>query len=377
MQRLRIAILLPAMFITFGLMVQAQDWQGESDPPLLPLTAEEQKLDPRKIIAEQPDFVADQEGDYVGGSRHAIRFKRKIAKSGNRFAVIDDFRTTVTDLGKSVLSMNGNEREYEFLTIGNFEDRHLEDCDFRELLSLPKATFSIRGRRVMYGRSCLEIEISNIFQDDAGRKLWLLADPQAQNLIIAFRSFNKHNVTQLHLSNISFKPPMELFEIPPGYSEIKKIEWKRIKSARVFFGSTFDKDAFVFQNQNGELFVSVSEPHPNTGSPYPWTYLVFEDGEKGIRVDAPAGMETVVTASGDLLSATDDVGFSREFLTPDSQEQGDEVPQTDSRPPTKKSDGPKPRGGIQDGKRWVEFPSLDYRTNRTIIRIEWDEAGIK
>lgn len=377
MQRRFLAVLLPAIFIAFGLVAPAQDWQRENDPPLLPLTAEEQKLDPRKIIAEQPDFVADQEGGYVGGSRHAILFKRKIAKLGNRFAVIDGFWTTVTDLGKSVLSMNGNEREYEFLTIGNFEDRILEACDFRELLSLPNATFSIRGRRVMYGRSCLEIEVSNIFEDDPERKLWLLSDPQAQNLIIAFRSFNEHNVTLLHLSNISFKPPRELFEIPPGYSEIEKFEWKRVKSAKVFFGGTLDKDAFVFQNQAGVLFVRVFEPHPNTGSPYPWEYLVFPKSEKEIRVWTSVFQETVVTASGDLLSATDDVGFSREFLTLDSQESGDEAPQSDSPSPAKKSDGPKPRGGVQNGKRWVEFPSLDYRTNRTIIRIEWDETAIK
>ncbi len=369
MQRQFLAILLPAIFIAFGLVARAQDWQRENDPPLLPLTPEEQRLDPRKIIAEQPDFVADQEGGY-SAHRHGIRLQRRVAKLGNRFAVIDGFWTTVTDLGKSVLSMNGNEREYEFLTIGNFEDRILEACDFRELLSLPKATFSIRGRRVMYGSSCLEIEVSNIFEEDAGRKLWLLSDPQAQNLIIAFRSFNEHNVTQLHLSNISFKPPKELFEIPPGYSEIEKFEWKRVKSARVFFGNTLNKDAFVFQNQAGVLFVKVFES-------YPWTYLVFPESEKETRVDAPAFGQTVVTASGDLLSNTDDVGFSKELFTLGNEDINDEVPQSDSPSTAKKSDGPKPRGGIQNGKRWVEFPSLDYRTNRTIIRIEWDEAAIK
>lgn len=364
------------MFITFGLMVQAQDWQRENDPPLLPLTAEEQKLDPRKIIAEQPDFVADQVGGY-SAHRHGMLLQRRVAKSGNRFAIINDGRTTVFDLGKSVLTLRHDERRFEYLTFGEFENRHLEDCDFRELLSLPKATFSIRGRRVMYNRSCLEIEVSNIVEWDADRKLWLLADPDAGNLIIAFRSFNKYNETQLHLSNISFKPPKELFEIPTGYSEIKKFEWKRVKSAKVFFGNTLNKDAFVFRNQEGVLFVRVFEPHPNTGSPYPWTYLVFPESEKETRVDAPAFQETVVTASGNPLSNMDDVGFSRELLTLDSQEPGDEAPQSDSPLTANKSDGPKPRGGIQNGKRWVEFPSLDYRTNRTIIRIEWDEQGIK
>lgn len=376
MQRLRIAILLPAMFITFGLMVQAQDWQRENDPPLLPLTAEEQKLDPRKIIAEQPDFMANQEGGY-SGHQHAVMIYRRIAKRGNRFAIINDVRTTIFDLGKSVLSIHHSDQEYEYLTIGDFQDRILMDCDFRELLSLPKATFSIRGRRVMYGRSCLEIEISNIYEDDTERKLWLLADPQAQNLIIAFRSFSKYSETRLQLSNISFKPPKELFEIPPGYSEIKKFEWKRIKSAKVFFGDTLDKDAFVFQNQEGVLFVRVFEPHPNTGSPFPWEYLVFPKSEKEIRVWTSVFQETVVTASGNPLSNMDDVGFSRELLTLDSQEPGDEAPQSDSPLTANKSDGPKPRGGIQNGKRWGEFASLDYRTNRTIIRIEWDEQGIK
>lgn len=358
MKRLFIAILLSASFVASGLVAQAQEWQRENDPPLVPLTAEEQKLDPRKIIAEQPDFVADQEY-YYRGPRDAVSFQRKVGKAGTRFGIFSDVQSAITDLGKSKIILDHGQRQFERLTLDDAEERSVEDSDFRELLSRPKAVISIRGRRLVRNRMCIEMEVANVSEEDPSRKLWLWVDTDRKNLIIGFRTSNQANELNCFLSDISFKPSREMFEIPSGYVEVEKFEWKRVKVARVVLDGRSNDGASIFRNSEGTLLARIVRPGSGQdfGHDDEEYFFIFLGGHP-VKVEK-ADFLDLESSSGGAIDNRVDNAFSKW------------IPEPEGKPVCGEPDCPAPRMGDRDGGKWVEFSAPAFRKNRVAIRVEW------
>jgi len=246
--------------------------EAQDEPPLVPLTDSERALDFRGIVANQPDFVAD-EVFFYGEGFGGFSAKRHVARKGNRYFVDTGYVKVITEPGKEI-RLNDRNKTFEETPIGSeFVLGSGQPID-QTLLPLQKgATFVGLATQTIDGHKCLKIEAK---VPDQKAQVFLYAAEDLKYLIIAAQVLNPPRSSIQRLQNISLDVPAVLVEIPQDYRPQPKHKWSRVDSAIVTYDGKPGKHSSVFRSDNGnELFVTLYEPHPATGLPLPWHYLVF------------------------------------------------------------------------------------------------------
>jgi WG repeat protein len=306
---------------------------------LTPLTPEERALDARKVIANQPDFVADL-SYFVGEGFGGYGFAQKLARKGNRYREESEFWIFVGELGKPSARLFPEAKMYD-----DFEPPRGGSADSTPINPAALAqedgvSFSALGTRVIDGHNCLKIEATRTGKPE---KFYFYAALDLQNLVILVQILEPRRNTVQRLGNISFEVPDELVQIPADYKAIKHDRWVKLENAQVKYGRKLAKDFVVFRAPGGQLFVRVND----------WSYLVRPK---------EATVETVfqgliVTRAGEFIWQTKETeGFSA-------------IQYQNPRPPSEweKSEGRR----VIVTPNSVTFRATDYDKTKAMIEVRW------
>jgi hypothetical protein len=328
----------------------AKQSTNQDEPPLLPLTDAERALGFRSIVANQPDFVAD-EVFFYGEGFGGFNAKRHVARKGDRYFVDTGYVKFIVEPGKEIRLNDGN-KTFEETPIGaEFVLGNGHPID-PKLLPLQKgATFVGLGTQTIDGHKCLKIEAKI---PDQNAQVFLYAAEDLKYLIIAAQVLNPPRGAIQRLQNISLDVPPGLVEIPPNYRPLAKHKWSRVDSALVSYDGKPAKDFSVFRSDDGnQLFVTLYEPHPATGLPLPWHYLVFLN-EQTVEIGFQ-GM--LITQDGKLAwDSNAKAAFSNGENKPDKSGypcDGRKCPKTIVAPNS------------------VQFPSVYYEDRKSMVRVTW------
>jgi hypothetical protein len=317
--------------------------RDKEEEVLTPLTPEERSLDPRGVILNQPDFVADLNffvGEGFGGYGGAERLARK----GNRYREESQFWLFIGELGKPSARVFPEDKSYD-----DFESARGGSADSTPInpAALAKedgVSFTALGTRVINDHHCLKIEAT---RKDKPEKFYFYAALDLKNLVIVAQIVHPKQSTIQRLSNISLDVPDSLVQIPSDYKPIEHDRWVKLENAKVKYGGKPSKDFVVFRAPGGQLFVVVND------APYPWTYLVRP--AEAIVETAFQGL--IVTRSGEDIWKTKEVeGFSpTHYRTPKSSAGEDK--KEDKRVIVKPNS--------------VTFRSNDYKKDKAMIEVRW------
>jgi hypothetical protein len=322
---------------------------AQDEQPLIPLTDAERTLDLKAIVANQPDFVADElffYGEGFGG----FSAKRHVARKGTHYFADTGFVKFIVEPGK-VIRLDDRNKTFEETPIGNeFVLGNGQPINPTDLASQKGATFVGLGTQTIDGHKCLKIEAKI---PDQKAQVFLYAAEDLKYLIIAAQVLNPPRGAIQRLQNISLNVPPTLVEIPAGYQPLAKHKWSRVDSAAVTYDGKPAKDFSVFRSDDGDqLFVTLYEPHPDTGLPLPWHYLVFLK-EQTVEI---AFQGTLITGDGKFAWDTNaKEAFSNGENKPDNQHYPCEgkCPKTSA------------------GANFVTFPSVYYEDRKSIVRVTW------
>jgi len=313
--------------------------KAKDEEVLTPLTVEEQSLNARDIILNQPDFVADLDffvGEGFGGHGGAERLARK----GNRYREESQFWIFIGELGKPSARLFPEEKAYDDFESARGGSADSTPINPRALALENDVTFTSLGTRVINGHDCLKIEATRKGKQE---KFYFYAARDLKNLVIVAQIVEPKRSTLQRLGNISFDVPDSLVEIPSDYKPIEHDRWVKLEGVRVTYGGKASKDFVVFRSPGGELFVRIND----------WTYLV-RPRQATVEV---AFQGLLVTRSGEFVWQTKETeAFSKTYYR---------VP----RPP---------REWEKDEDRWVivkpnsvTFRSTDYKKNKAMIEVRW------
>lgn len=321
----------------------------QEEQPLIPLTDAERALDFKAIVANQPDFVADEVFFYDEGFG-GFSAKRHVARKGNRYFVDTGFVKFIVEPGKEI-RLNDRNRTFEETAIGTelvLGNGH--PIDPTDLPSQKGATFAGLGTQIIDGHKCLKIEAKI---PDQQAQVFLYAAEDLKYLIIAAQVLNPPRGSIQRLQNISLDVPPALVETPVGYKPVAKHKWSRVDSAIVTYDGKRAKDFSVFRSDDdNQLFVTLYEPHPNTGLPLPWHYLVFLK-EQTVEI---AFQGTLISGDGKFAWGTNaKEAFSNGENKPDNQHYPCE--------------GKCPKTIV--GTNSVHFPSVYYDDRKSMVRVTW------
>jgi hypothetical protein len=324
--------------------VQARAAKDKKDEEVLaPLTEEERALDPRRIVAEQPDFVADLTFFYsesFGGFGGAER----IARKGKRYRKESQFWLFIGVEGKPAARVSTETKLYDDMEPADDETAGgARPFDPRTLADERGVTFNSLGTTVIDGHKCLKIEA---VRKDKSEKIYLYAALDLKNLIIVGQALDPPRGLVQRLGNVSLEVPDSLVEIPPDYKPIEHDRWTKVETARVTYKGRESKDFVVFRSPGGELFVWVGD------APYPWHYLVRP--REGTAETAFQGL--LVTRTGKYAWETNE----REAFSDTSYRVRRRGPY----------DNPEnERAAV--GPNSVKFRSNDYNKDHAMIEVRW------
>lgn len=324
--------------------VRAQaDRKEKEEESLTPLTDEEKALDPRRIVAGQPDFLADltffRSEAYSGGGG-AMRLARK----GKRYRMESPYWLFIGEEGKPAARVSTSTKLYD-----DMEPARDESADGsspfnpRTLAEEPNVTFNTLGTVVIDGHRCLKIEAA---RKGEPQKIYLYAARDLKDLIIVGQVLNPPRGFVQRLSNISLEVPDELVTIPSDYKPIEHDRWTKVETARVTYKGRPSKDFVVFRAPGGELFIRVGD------APYDWTYLVRP--REGTAETAFQGL--LVTRDGKYV-----------WHTKESEAFSDTSYRVRVRGPY---DNPEDERAVV-GPNAVKFRSNDYKKDRAMIEVRW------
>jgi len=324
--------------------ISARTGKKDKDEEVLtPLTPEERSLDPRDVILNQPDFVADLNffvGEGFGGYGGAERLARK----GNRYREESQFWLFIGELGKPSARVFPQSKSYD-----DFESARGGSADGTPInpAALAKedgVSFTALGTRVIDGHNCLKIEAT---RKDKPEKFYFYAARDLKNLVIMAQIVEPKRSTVQQLSNISLDVPESLVQIPSDYKPIEHDRWVKLENAKVTYGGKAAKDFVVFRAPGGQLFVRIND------EAYPWTYLVHP---KEASVET-AFQGLIVTRSGEYIWNTKETeGFSQTYY----------------RTPQPPSEWEKKEDKLVIVKsNSVTFRSNDYKQNKAMIEVRW------
>ena len=190
---------------------------------LTPLTPEERSLDPRDVILNQPDFVADLKffvGEGFGGYGGAERLARK----GNRYREESQFWLFIGELGKPAARVFADDKSYDDSEAARGGSADSTPINPAALAKDDGVSFTVLGTRVINGHKCLKIEAT---RKDKPEKFYFYAALDLKNLVIVAQIVEPARTTVQHLSNISLDVPDSLVQIPSDY---KRRQGKRKKT---------------------------------------------------------------------------------------------------------------------------------------------------
>lgn len=316
----------------------------------MPLTEAERVLDPKSIIANQPDFVAD-EVFFYGEGFGGFSAKSQVARKGSRYRIDTGVVVVITEPGKPSIRLYAGSKTFEETIanqgppLGSGQPINPQALAYRE-----GVIFTSLGTQVVDGHKCLKIEAKSSGQS---AKIYLYAAEDLNYLVIAAQVLNPPRGAIQRLQNISLKVPDSLFEIPSGYKRLPKYRWERVDAAKVTYDGKPHNDFSVYRSHNGDLFVTLTEPHPATGVLLHWHYLVWLK-EKIVEV---AYQGTLITSKGEFAWQSEE---KEAFST------GDSTPDRGS-PPCSERGCPK----TVVGTNYVQFPSVYYEDRKSMIRVAW------
>ncbi len=322
-----------------------KDKKDEKDAEVLaPLNEEERALDPRAVVADQPDFVADLTffyGEGFGGFGGAER----VARKGRRYREESQFRLFIGEEGKPAARVYPQAKRYDDLQPP--QDGRVGGArpfNPRTLAEEPDVTFKALGAVNIDGHRCIKIEAERRGKPE---KIYLYAARDLKDLIVVGQVLDPPRGFVQRLSNVSLEVPDELVNIPTDYKSVEHDRWTRVETARVTYKGRASKDYAVFRSPGGELFVHVGDGASD------WTYLVrpreatVETAFQGLLVTR-GGEYAWRTKAGEAFSTT-----------------GYRVP----RPPGP-YDHPEEKRAVV-GANSVKFRSVDYKSDGAMIEVRW------
>jgi hypothetical protein len=329
--------------------VQNRKPTTQDEPPLVPLTDKEGALDFKGIVANQPDFVADELFFYNEGFG-GFSAKRHIARKGKRLFLDTGFVKIILEPGKEIRLYDAN-KTFEERPIGTeIVVDNGQPIDPTMLALQPAVTFVGLGTQAIDGHKCLKIEAKI---PDQKAQVFLYAAEDLKYLIIAVQVLNPPRGAIQRLQNISLDVPNPLVEIPRDYRPLAKHKWLRVDSAVVTYDGKPGKDFSVFRSDDGnQLFVTLYEPHPASGLPLPWHYLVFLK-EQTVEI---AFQGTLITSDGKFAWA----GNAKEAFS-----SGENKPDNEHYP----CEGKCPKTIVAANS--VQFPSVYYEDRKSVVRVTW------
>lgn len=310
---------------------------------LTPLTAEERALDPRAVIANQPDFVADLMY-FVGEGFGGHGFSQRLARKGNRYREESEFWIFVGELGKPSARLFPKAKmynDYEPPRGGSADSTPINPA---ALAKEDGVSFTALGTRVIDGHNCLKIEATRVGKPE---KFYFYAALDLKNLVILAQILEPRRNTVQRLGNISFDVPDELVQIPADYKSIEHDRWVKVENAQVKYGRKVSKDFVVFRAPGGQLFVRIND------APYAWDYLVHP--KEAIVETAFQGL--IVNRAGEFIWQTKETeGFSAiQYRNPK---------------PLREWDKPEDKRVIVKPNS-VTFRATDYDKTKAMIEVRW------
>lgn len=335
--RTSLSLLTGILVLTFSYAYGVNAQQDEEK--LTPLTAEERALDPREVIRNQPDFVADL-SIFVGEGFGGYGVTQRLARKGNRYREESEFWIFIGELGKPSARVFPKDKSYD-----DFEPARGGSADHTlinpaELAKEDRVTFTALGTRVLDGHKCLKIAAT---RKDNPKQFYFYAALDLKNLVIVAQILEPRRNTVQRLANISLDVPDSLVQIPSDYKPIEHDRWVKLENAKVTYGGKPSNDFLVFRSPGGQLFVQVSD----------WHYLIRPT--EAIVETAFQGL--IVTRSGEFIWQTGETeGFSRtSYRTP--------------RPLSKWQTEDDRRVIVTPNS--VTFRSNDYKRDKAMISVSW------
>lgn len=320
---------------------QEQAGKNKKDEEVLtPLTDEERALNPRDIVANQPDFVADLTffyGEGFGGMSGGER----IARKGKRYREESQFWLFIGEEGKPAARVSTAAKAYDNMEPARDQSAGgASPFNPRTLAEEPNVTFTSLGTVMLGEHKCIKIEA---VRKGKLEKIYLYSARDLKNLIIVAQVLNPPRGFVQTLNNISLDVPDSLVEIPPDYKPVDHDRWTKVETAQLTYGGIPSKDFGVFRAPGGELFVWVNDAR------YPWHYLIRP--REGTVETAFQGL--LVTRSGQYVWQTNDTQACS---------------LTDYRKRRPEQDKGEP-AVIKPNS--VKFRSNDYDRDKAMIEIKW------
>ncbi len=322
----------------------------ESEPPLLPLTEAERALNLLLLLSQQPDYMAEER--FFDVEAHGgFSAKRQVARQGLRQMIDTGFVKILLEPGKE-FRLDDKSKTYEEIPVReNLILGNGRPLDVSLLVRQEGLRLSALGTQMIDGHKCLKIEAKLRNQE---AQIFLYAATDLNYLVIAAEVIKSPRRSMQRLQNISLQVPAHLLEIPPDYHPLPKFKWVRVASAQILYDGKEQKDGSVFRSEDERLlFVTVEEPHPNSGLPLAWHYVVYLSEQKveiGYR-----GM--LLTKQGDWAWATNES---------EAISNGENKPKKDWSPCQNRKC---PKTIV--GPNFVQFASVYYEDRQSLIRVSW------
>jgi len=241
-------------------IVARADQEAKDEEVLTPLTKEERALNPRDVILNQPDFVADL-NFFVGEGFGGFGFAERLARKGNRYREESQFWIFVGELGKPSARLFPQAKTYDDFERARGGTADSTPINPRALALEKEVTFTALGTILIDGHNCLKIEAT---RKEKPEKFYFYAARDLKNLVIVAQLIEPRRTILQRLGNISLDVPDTLVQIPPDYKPIEHDRWTKLEEAKVIYQGRETKDASVFRAPGGQLFIRVND----------WTYLV-------------------------------------------------------------------------------------------------------
>lgn len=155
--------------------------KSSGEPPLAPLTEAERGLDLQSVVANQPDFMAD-EVFFYGEGFGGVSAKRRVAHKGNRYLVDTGYVKVIIEPDKEI-RLNDASKTFEEAPTGNqLMLGSGSPINPRQLASQKGVSFAALGTQMIDGHKCIKIEAKVSGQDSqvflyAAEDLKYLIDP--------------------------------------------------------------------------------------------------------------------------------------------------------------------------------------------------------
>ncbi len=317
---------------------------------LQPLKEAERSLDFQKLLSNQPNFVAD-ETFFYGEGFGGISGKNRVAKKDNRYFVDTGYVKVITEDNRAIRLNDSNKTFDESVVRDEIVLNNGLPLNPQTLAKQKNIKFIPIGIQVIDNHKTIKVEAK---LENQTSQVFLYFAEDLNYLIVAIQVLNSQRGSIQRLQNISLDVPSGLVEIPSDYKPILKYKWKRVDFAKVFYDKKLQKKSSVFRSEDGnQLFVTLYEPHPVSGTPLPWHYLIFLK-EQTCEI-AYQGM--LVTKDGD---------FAWESKENEAVSVGENKPDKDN----PLCEGEKcPKTIIETN--FIQFASVYYSDRKSTVKVTW------